>query len=126
MESEAEAIFSAARPAGQPLVDDWDCHKDLIQKFEGSCAPLGQYGMKHGRAFANEPINKLYDAIRQLSEVDRGVILLYLEEKSYQEIPDHRDLRQQHRRAHQTNQRSIEETILKWKKRLKQYGKRVS
>lgn len=53
VESEAEAIFSAARPAGQPLVDDWDCHKDLIQKFEGSCAPLGQYGMKHGRAFAN-------------------------------------------------------------------------
>jgi RNA polymerase sigma-70 factor (ECF subfamily) len=30
----------------------------------------------------------LYDAIRQLSEVDRGVILLYLEEKSYQEIAD--------------------------------------
>jgi RNA polymerase sigma-70 factor (ECF subfamily) len=30
----------------------------------------------------------LYDGIRQLSEVDRGVILLYLEEKSYQEIAD--------------------------------------
>ncbi|MFT6126302.1 MAG: RNA polymerase sigma-70 factor (ECF subfamily) [Flavobacteriaceae bacterium] len=30
----------------------------------------------------------MYDAIRQLSEVDRGVILLYLEEKSYQEIAD--------------------------------------
>lgn len=40
------------------------------------------------RAFADEPINQLYDAIRQLSEVDRGVILLYLEEKSYQEIAD--------------------------------------
>ena len=44
--------------------------------------------IEDGRAFANEPINKLYDAIRQLSEVDRGVILLYLEEKSYQEIAD--------------------------------------
>ena len=53
VESEAEAVFNAARPAGQPLVDGWDCHKDLIQKFEGSCSPLGQYGMKHGRAFAN-------------------------------------------------------------------------
>jgi RNA polymerase sigma-70 factor (ECF subfamily) len=30
----------------------------------------------------------LYDGIRQLSEVDRGVILLYLEEKSYQEIAE--------------------------------------
>lgn len=38
------------------------------------------------RAFADEPLNQLYDAIRQLSEVDRGIILLYLEEKSYQEI----------------------------------------
>jgi RNA polymerase sigma-70 factor (ECF subfamily) len=28
----------------------------------------------------------LYDAIRQLSEVDRAVILLYLDEKSYREI----------------------------------------
>ena len=39
-------------------------------------------------AFADEPLNQLYDAIRQLSEIDRGVILLYLEEKSYQEIAD--------------------------------------
>jgi RNA polymerase sigma-70 factor (ECF subfamily) len=28
----------------------------------------------------------LYDAIRQLSEVDRAVIVLYLDEKSYLEI----------------------------------------
>ena len=40
------------------------------------------------RAFPDEPLNQLYDAIRQLSEIDRGVILLYLEEKSYQEIAD--------------------------------------
>ncbi|KAA3609773.1 MAG: sigma-70 family RNA polymerase sigma factor [Calditrichaeota bacterium] len=40
------------------------------------------------RAFADESLNQLYAAIRQLSEVDRGVILLYLEEKSYQEIAD--------------------------------------
>ena len=39
-------------------------------------------------AFSEEPINQLYQAIRQLSEVDRGVILLYLEEKSYQEIAE--------------------------------------
>lgn len=40
------------------------------------------------RAFADESLDQLYDAIRQLSEIDRGVILLYLEEKSYQEIAD--------------------------------------
>ena len=40
------------------------------------------------QAFAEESLDQLYDAIRQLSEVDRAVILLYLEEKSYQEIAD--------------------------------------
>jgi RNA polymerase sigma-70 factor, ECF subfamily len=40
------------------------------------------------RAFANESLNLLYAAIRHLSEVDRAVILLYLEEKSYHEIAD--------------------------------------
>ena len=40
------------------------------------------------RAFENESLNQLYDAIRQLSEIDRAVILLYLEEKSYKEIAD--------------------------------------
>jgi len=40
------------------------------------------------QVFADESLDQLYTAIRQLSEVDRGVILLYLEEKSYQEIAD--------------------------------------
>jgi RNA polymerase sigma-70 factor, ECF subfamily len=40
------------------------------------------------RAFANESLNELYAAIKQLSEVDRGVVLLYLDEKSYQEIAE--------------------------------------
>ena len=39
-------------------------------------------------AFSDESLNDLYKAIKQLSEIDRGVILLYLEEKSYQEIGD--------------------------------------
>jgi RNA polymerase sigma-70 factor (ECF subfamily) len=37
-------------------------------------------------AFPNESLNLLYDAIRKLSEIDRAIIMLYLEEKSYQEI----------------------------------------
>ncbi|MFK7923433.1 MAG: RNA polymerase sigma factor [Bacteroidia bacterium] len=43
---------------------------------------------EENKAFANESLNQLYAAIRQLSEIDRAVILLYLEEKSYQEIAE--------------------------------------
>ncbi len=42
----------------------------------------------YNHAFSYESINQLYSAIKKLSEIDRGVILLYLEEKSYQEIAD--------------------------------------
>jgi len=44
--------------------------------------------MEENAAFSDESLNQLYGAIRQLKEVDRAVILLYLEEKSYQEIAD--------------------------------------
>jgi RNA polymerase sigma-70 factor, ECF subfamily len=40
------------------------------------------------RAFEDESLSQLYIAIRHLSEVDRALILLYLEDKSYQEIAD--------------------------------------
>lgn len=42
--------------------------------------------VEDSHAFPDEALNQLYDAIKQLSEVDRAVILLYLEEKTYQEI----------------------------------------
>ncbi|NQY05694.1 MAG: RNA polymerase sigma factor [Flavobacteriaceae bacterium] len=38
------------------------------------------------KVFSDESLNELYSAIKKLSETDRAVILLYLEEKSYQEI----------------------------------------
>jgi RNA polymerase sigma-70 factor (ECF subfamily) len=38
--------------------------------------------------FSDESLNLLYDAIRQLSEIDRAVIMLYLEEKPYPEIAE--------------------------------------
>ncbi len=44
--------------------------------------------VEDSHAFEDEQLNQLYDAIRQLSEIDRGVIMLYLEEKSYQEIAE--------------------------------------
>jgi RNA polymerase sigma-70 factor (ECF subfamily) len=44
--------------------------------------------VEDSHAFEDESLNQLYNAIRQLSEIDRGVIMLYLEEKSYQEIAE--------------------------------------
>ena len=44
--------------------------------------------VEDSRAFADESLHQLYSAIKQLKEVDRAVILLYLEEKSYAEIAD--------------------------------------
>jgi len=40
------------------------------------------------RAFSDESLNQLYDAIKELSEIDRAIIMIYLEEKSYEEIAD--------------------------------------
>jgi RNA polymerase sigma-70 factor (ECF subfamily) len=39
-------------------------------------------------AFSDESLNLLYEAIRRLSEIDRAIIMLYLEEKSYKEIAE--------------------------------------
>ena len=39
-------------------------------------------------AFNNEELQLLYNAIRQLPEVDKAIIVLYLEDKSYKEIAD--------------------------------------
>ena len=66
-------------------------------------------------AFADESLNYLYKAIRQLSEVDRAVILLYLEEKSYHEIAD----------IMGTNPNNVGVRINRIKERLKKilYGK---
>lgn len=41
---------------------------------------------EENKAFENEQLNLLYDAIKQLSEVDRAIILLHLEENPHKEI----------------------------------------
>ncbi|KAI8102410.1 hypothetical protein M9435_006012 [Picochlorum sp. BPE23] len=42
-----------APPQGRALVSDWDCLRNMMYMWESKCGPLGQYGMKHSRAFAN-------------------------------------------------------------------------
>ncbi|XP_047049253.1 vacuolar-processing enzyme-like [Lolium rigidum] len=50
---EGPKVLNAVRSAGQPLVDDWDCLKYMVRRFEERCGGLGQYGMKHMRSVAN-------------------------------------------------------------------------
>lgn len=49
---------------------------------------LGSGYQEEEPSFSDKDLQLLYEAIKKLSEVDRAVILLYLEEKSYQEISD--------------------------------------
>ncbi|XP_012448355.1 vacuolar-processing enzyme [Gossypium raimondii] len=46
-------VLNVVRPAGQPLVDDWKCLKEMVKTFETHCGKLAQYGMKYIRSFAN-------------------------------------------------------------------------
>ncbi|KMT17972.1 hypothetical protein BVRB_2g033180 [Beta vulgaris subsp. vulgaris] len=46
-------MIKTVRSAGQPVVDDWDCFKTLVDTYKTHCGPLSTYGKKHMRAFAN-------------------------------------------------------------------------
>ena len=70
-----------------------ECMSDFIKKGKNSAEHLSydalpDEAVEDSHAFADESLNMLYDAIKHLTEVDRAVILLYLEEKSYQEIAE--------------------------------------
>ena len=60
--------------------------KNNVQHFVSDS--LATEETEHNSAFSDESLNQLYEAIKQLSEIDRAIIMLYLEEKSYQEIAD--------------------------------------
>ena len=60
--------------------------KNNSKQFASDYIPNGV--IEDSQTFSDESLNELYGAIKQLSELDRGVIMLYLEEKSYQEIAD--------------------------------------
>ncbi|KAJ8531404.1 hypothetical protein K7X08_026838 [Anisodus acutangulus] len=46
-------VLHSVRPAGQPLVDNWDCLKSFVKIFEARCGRLTPYGRKHVRGIAN-------------------------------------------------------------------------
>ena len=49
---------------------------------------LPEQVIEDSKAFTDEDLNTLYKAIKQLAEIDRALILLYLEEKSYVEMAE--------------------------------------
>ena len=60
--------------------------KNNTQHFVSDSLPAEE--TEDNCAFSDESLNLLYAAIRKLSEIDRAIIMLYLEQKSYQEIAD--------------------------------------
>jgi RNA polymerase sigma-70 factor (ECF subfamily) len=56
------------------------------QNFDSDFLP--NEATEESHTFSDESLNELYNAIRQLTEIDRGIIMLYLEEKTYQEIAE--------------------------------------
>ncbi|KAI9159946.1 hypothetical protein LWI28_003633 [Acer negundo] len=46
-------LLEYVRPAGQPLVDDWDCLKMFVKIYEEKCGVLTTYGKKYARPMAN-------------------------------------------------------------------------
>lgn len=61
-------------------------HKTGSRKFVSDSLP--EDVIDDSKAFVSDAINELYSAIKHLKETDRALILLYLEEKSYEEIAD--------------------------------------
>ncbi|XP_015084025.1 vacuolar-processing enzyme-like [Solanum pennellii] len=46
-------VLNSVRPAGKPLVDNWDCLKSYVKIFEAHCGRLTTYGRRHLRGIAN-------------------------------------------------------------------------
>lgn len=51
-EEKGYEIIKTARPTGQPIVDNWDCFKTMVETYKTHCGALSTYGKKHMRAFA--------------------------------------------------------------------------
>ena len=61
--------------------------KKTRQYFNNDAVTQYEEGEENS-AFSNENLNFLYEAIKRLSEIDRAIILLYLEEKPNKEIAE--------------------------------------
>ncbi|XP_026383880.1 vacuolar-processing enzyme-like isoform X1 [Papaver somniferum] len=48
----ATTAVEAVRPAGQPIVDDWNCYQTMVETYEKICGPFSPYGLEDLRALA--------------------------------------------------------------------------
>ena len=62
--------------------------KKRTRQYFASDNPQTNEIIEDNQAFSDESLNLLYAAIKQLSEIDRAVILLYLEERPNKEIAE--------------------------------------
>ena len=63
--------------------------KEAKRKFQSiSLDSVSEVLSNDTPSFQEESLSQLYKAIKQLSDVDRAIILLYLEEKTYKEIAE--------------------------------------
>lgn len=62
--------------------------KKTKKRIDADPVPDHFMGTHEEEGVEAEHLNNLYAAIRQLKEADRAIIVLYLEEKSYQEIAE--------------------------------------
>ncbi|CAH8328827.1 unnamed protein product [Eruca vesicaria subsp. sativa] len=63
-------LLTSTRTTGQPLVDDWDCFKTLVNSFKNHCVATMDYGLKYTGALANicnigVDVKKTVSAIKQ-------------------------------------------------------------
>ena len=61
--------------------------KDFITSYEPACLPIHMSDDNLSQA-EEERLRQLYKAIEQLSQVEKAIVMLYMEERSYSEMED--------------------------------------
>ncbi|XP_010545489.1 PREDICTED: vacuolar-processing enzyme delta-isozyme [Tarenaya hassleriana] len=69
-ETNVSNVLMSTRRTGQPLVDDWDCFKTLVNSFKKYCGASVNYGLKYAGALANV-CNMRTNADRTVSAIKR-------------------------------------------------------
>ena len=61
--------------------------KDFITSYEPACLPVHIIEDSSGQA-EEEQLQQLYKAIGQLSQIEKAIVMLYMEDRSYEEMED--------------------------------------
>lgn len=61
--------------------------KTIIESVEPSKIP-SEISDDHSHTHAEEQLHQLYHAVNQLGQIDKAIVLLYMEDRSYEEMED--------------------------------------